>query len=70
VISIIREREIIQCAGETVSNNGFKSLPVDLKQIAKASKIDLMPWKPDKLGGVRFFDEGRGGFWNWLLHCD
>jgi hypothetical protein len=50
VISIIREREIIQCAGEAVSNNGFKSLPVDPKQIAKESKIDLMPWKPDKLG--------------------
>jgi hypothetical protein len=50
VTSIIREREIIQCARQVVSNNGFSSLPVDPKVIAKNSHIEVMPWKPDKLG--------------------
>jgi hypothetical protein len=50
VISFIREREIIEGAVQAVRDNGFKSLPVDPRQIAKASKIELMPWKPDKLG--------------------
>jgi hypothetical protein len=50
VISIIREREIIQCAGDVVRDNGFTSLPVDPTKIAMASKIELMPWKPEKIG--------------------
>jgi hypothetical protein len=50
VISIIREREIIQCAREVVRDNGFSSLPIDPKVIARNSKIEVMPWSPDKLG--------------------
>jgi IrrE N-terminal-like domain len=50
VISTVREREIIQCAGDAVRQSGFKALPVDPKKIAQASEIELMPWKPDRLG--------------------
>jgi hypothetical protein len=50
VISIIREREIVQCANDTVRDNGFESLPVDPKKIASASKIELMAFKPEKPG--------------------
>lgn len=50
MISIIREREIIQSAGEAVKDNGFTSLPIDPRKIAIAAKIELMPWKPEKLG--------------------
>ena len=48
--SIIREREIIQCARHIASDNGFNSLPVNPKIIAEKSGIEVMPWKPDKLG--------------------
>ena len=50
MISVVREREIIQSAGETVKDNGFASLPIDPRKIAIAAKIELMPWKPEKLG--------------------
>ncbi|HZS18693.1 MAG TPA: ImmA/IrrE family metallo-endopeptidase [Candidatus Udaeobacter sp.] len=50
MISIIREREIIQCAADVIRDNGFTSLPVDPRKIASAAKIELMPWNPDKLG--------------------
>jgi hypothetical protein len=33
-----------------VRQGGFKALPIDPRKIAEASKIKLMPWKPDKLG--------------------
>jgi hypothetical protein len=50
VISIVREREIIQSAATAVKDNGFASLPVDPRKIATTAKIELMPWKPEKLG--------------------
>jgi Zn-dependent peptidase ImmA (M78 family) len=50
VISSVRERQIIQCASDAVTQGVFKALPIDPRKIADASKIKLMPWKPDKLG--------------------
>jgi hypothetical protein len=50
MISIIREREIIQCAADVIRDNGFTSLPVDPRKIATNAKVELMPWNPDKLG--------------------
>ena len=50
MISGVREREIIQCASDTVSQHGFTALPVDPKRIAEQHHIKLMPWKPEKIG--------------------
>jgi len=50
VISLIREREIVRCACDTIKSNGFQSLPVDPKKIATASNIAVMDFKPENLG--------------------
>lgn len=50
VISSVRERQIIECASDLVRQGEFKALPIDPRKIAGASRIKLMPWKPDKLG--------------------
>ena len=50
MISGVREREIIQCACDTVKDAGFESLPVDPKTIASSFGITVFPWNAGKLG--------------------
>lgn len=50
MISGVRESEIIQCAGDAVRDAGFNTLPIDPRKIAGDSGIELMAWRPEKLG--------------------
>jgi len=55
MISGVREREIIQCATDTILDAKITSLPVDPKSIATSIGIHLQAWKPEKLGISGFF---------------
>jgi len=50
MISGLREQQILQCALETVQDNGFSALPVDPRTIAARAGIGLRSWEPDKAG--------------------
>jgi len=52
MISGVREREIIQCALNTIKSAGYSDLPIDPRKIAgpEHARIELMSWKPTKKG--------------------
>jgi len=62
MISSVREREIHQCALETVAKAAFNGLPVDPRKIAKDKDIELKPWKPTKAGISGFLMKQQDAF--------
>src|SRR6516165_9103577 len=50
MISGVRQREIVGCALTCIQEVGIISLPIDPKIIASKANIEVMPWRPTKLG--------------------